>query len=165
MRYIVVNVAGESASVVRITPAYGGREFTGLTEDEVIQWVIERNIEVGVIPAASAYWVIAEEDLPGGAVSRENDYFFGAWECVDGVVHVDMPKARLIHLDAIRQVRDAKLAALDMPYMRAIEAGDTAAQSAIAAAKQALRDIPHTIDLEQYTTPEALRAAWPAWPA
>ena len=76
-------------------------------------------------------------------------------------IGVNMTKARAIHLTEIRRVRNAELAAKDTTFMRAVEAGDTSAQSAIAAEKQVLRDIPQTFDLTT-DTPEELNAKWPA---
>ena len=78
-------------------------------------------------------------------------------------VNVNMSKARVIHMDVIRVVRNAELAAKDITFMRAVEAGDTDAQATIATEKQALRDIPATFDLETgVTTPEQLKGKWPA---
>jgi len=76
-------------------------------------------------------------------------------------INVNMNKARGIHMNVIRGVRDAELAALDLPYIRALEAGDTEAQAAIAVKKQTLRDIPQTFDLTA-RTPEQLKGKWPA---
>ena len=76
-------------------------------------------------------------------------------------VIVNMDKARAIHMDKIRAARNIELAAKDIPFMRAVEAGDTSAQSAIAAEKQVLRDIPQTFDLTT-DTPEELNDKWPA---
>jgi len=75
----------------------------------------------------------------------------------------DMPHARGIHMDRIRTVRNAELVKKDLASLRAIEAGDTSAQSTIAAEKQTLRDIPQTFDLTTPNdTPEELKAMWPA---
>ena len=76
-------------------------------------------------------------------------------------VNVDMTKARAIHLAEIRKVRDAELVKKDVPFMRAVEAGDTDAQTAIGAEKQVLRDIPATFDITtDVDTPEKLKAKW-----
>ena len=77
-------------------------------------------------------------------------------------VNVDMAKARAIHLAEIRRVRDAELVKKDVPFMRAVEAGDASAQSTIGAEKQVLRDIPATFSLNGYGDPDTLKAAWPA---
>lgn len=143
-------------NLVKITPAYGGREFVGWTEARLVDWVIERNQQVGLIPLVQdgPHWVVDETELP------DNDYFFDCWEWSDGV-QVNMPKARIIHMDHIRRVRDGELAKLDVPFMRAVEAGDAVEQARIAAQKQALRDVPATFDLSLYTTPRTLKEAWP----
>ena len=76
-------------------------------------------------------------------------------------VIVNMAKARAIHMDKIRTARNAELAAKDITFMRAVEAGDTSAQATIATEKQTLRDIPQTFDLTT-DTPEQLKAKWPS---
>jgi len=78
-------------------------------------------------------------------------------------VNVNMTKARAIHLTEIRRVRNAELAAKDITFMRAVEAGDTSAQGTIATEKQVLRDIPATFDITTgVNTPVQLKAKWPA---
>jgi len=77
-------------------------------------------------------------------------------------IKVNMDKARVIQMDEIRKVRNTELAAKDITFMRAVEAGDTAAQSTIGAEKQVLRDIPATFDITtDVDTPEKLKAKWP----
>jgi len=85
----------------------------------------------------------------------------GAWEMdTDGTPRVNMSKARVIHMDAIRTVRDTELAKTDLPFMRAVEIGDTNAQASIAEAKRLLRDIPQTFELTA-RTPQQLKTEWP----
>ena len=88
-------------------------------------------------------------------------HFRDAWEDDGTAIRVNMPKARIIHMDQIRGVRDKELKELDLPYMKALEAGDTAEQQRIANQKQVLRDIPQTFDLDIAATPEDLKALWP----
>ena len=77
-------------------------------------------------------------------------------------ISVNMTKARAIHLAEIRKVRNAELAAKDITFMRAVEAGDASAQSTIGTEKQVLRDIPATFDITtDVDTPEKLKAKWP----
>ena len=77
-------------------------------------------------------------------------------------VNVNMTKARAIHLADIRRVCDAELVKKDVPFMRAVEVGDTDAQATIATEKQVLRDIPATFDITtDVDTPEKLKAKWP----
>ena len=56
-------------------------------------------------------------------------------------IRINIDKAKAIKLDQLRAERAPKLAALDVAFVRAMEQGDTAAQSSIAAEKQALRDV------------------------
>jgi len=78
-------------------------------------------------------------------------------------VNVNMTKARAIHLEEIRRVRNAELVKEDVTFMRAVEAEDTDAQATIKAKKQTLRDLPATFDLTtDVDTPEKLKAKWPA---
>ena len=86
--------------------------------------------------------------------------FRSAWKVEAGVVDVDMPKARGIQMDKIREVRNKELAKKDIEFMKALEADD-GSSTAIATEKQALRDIPQTFDLTT-DTPEELKEKWPA---
>ena len=82
--------------------------------------------------------------------------FRGAWQFNGAAVDIDMAAARDIHRDNLRREREPKLAALDVDYMKALEqGGDTAA---IAAQKQALRDVTADARIEAATTPDELKA-------
>jgi len=74
-------------------------------------------------------------------------------------VVINMPKARGIQMDKIREVRNKELSKKDIEFMKALEADD-GSSTAIAAEKQALRDIPQTFDLTT-ETPEQLNELWP----
>jgi len=77
-------------------------------------------------------------------------------------VNVDMTKARAIHLEEIRRVRNEELVKEDVTFMRAVEDADTDAQATIKTKKQTLRDIPATFDITtDVDTPEQLKAKWP----
>lgn len=133
-------------------PAYdgGGTSRTpGMTDEEYCALMVTK-----IVPAGATYYLMDERDAPADRTFRN------AWECPDGVVRVNMPKARGIHMNTIRVVRNAELAAKDITFMRAVEVGDTLSQSTIAIEKQVLRDIPQTFDLTA-RTPEALQAKWP----
>jgi len=77
-------------------------------------------------------------------------------------VSVNMTKARAIHLEKIRKVRNDELVKEDINMLKAIEAGDASAQSTVATKKQTLRDIPATFSLDGYGDPDSLKAAWPS---
>lgn len=74
----------------------------------------------------------------------------------------DMAKARAIWTDKMRAARAPKLAALDIAWQRAAEVGDVAAQAAIVAQKQALRDVTADPAITSCMTCDALKAVWPA---
>ncbi len=90
-------------------------------------------------------------------------HFRNAWEWSDpSKVHVDLASARTLHMNNIRVVRNKELVKKDAEYMKALEAGNTSAQSTIATEKQTLRDIPQTFDITTgIDTPEKLKARWP----
>jgi len=102
----------------------------------------------------NAAYLIDEAAVPADRTFRD------AWVLTADALAVDMAKAREIHRNRIRAARAPLLAAADVAYMRALEAGqDTAA---IVARKNALRAAPADPAIEAATTPEALAAVWPA---
>ena len=112
---------------------------------------------------------IAEKDVPKGTPYRIVDAaiiptdrtFRDAWVISGPGLVVDMPKAREIHRWRLRAMRKPMMEALDVDFMRAMEAGDAAKQKDVTAAKQALRDVTVDPMIEAATTPEALKAAIP----
>lgn len=92
--------------------------------------------------------IVQDSELP----QADND-FFNAWELADGVVTVNLAKAKEITKTRLRAQREPLLAAQDVLYMRALEA--QADVSAIVAEKQRLRDITNGVDA--CTTTQELR--------
>lgn len=88
--------------------------------------------------------------------------FRGAWSLNGSVISEDMAKAKEIFKDKIREVRKPLLDAEDVTYMKALEAGDTDAQAASVAAKNALRDAPAAAAIDAATDIAGLKAAWDA---
>lgn len=85
--------------------------------------------------------------------------FRAAWTKTPGQPFaVDMAQAREIQKDRIRAERAPLLAALDVAYQRADEAGDAQAKADIAAQKDALRDATDSPLLEAAATPADLKA-------
>ena len=105
------------------------------------------------------------KDVPEGAPYAivdsldgiDNDYFNG-FVYADGAAVADIAACKSIHLDKFRSARAPKLAKLDVDYMRALEVEDSVKASAIAVAKQELRDVTK-ITLPD-TLPE-IKAVWP----
>lgn len=102
--------------------------------------------------------------LPANWKPPESDRAFrDAWKLDDqDAVAVDMEKAREIHRDRMRFARKPLLTALDVEYTKADEVRDQAAKDAIAAQRQALRDVTDDPTVDAAATPAELRAAWPA---
>ena len=164
------------------SPAYNDlTRPVGETEAECLERVWARLVAVGGygIPIDHPHFYVEDADQRakliecGGTEFRYagkpdakgvRDGKDGAWEMdTDGTPKVNMEKARVVHMDKIRVVRNAELVKKDIPSLRAIEAGDTDEQATIATEKQVLRDIPQTFDITtDVDTPEKLKAKWPA---
>lgn len=99
----------------------------------------------------------SHRDMPDEAIPTDRT-FREAWvdTTPELVIDVDMPKARAIHLNRIREKRNAKLARLDVESIKAQDMNDNAALQTIRARKQELRDLPTTI------TPQINAALTPA---
>ena len=104
------------------------------------------------VPSGGKYRVVNDLDLP------EDDVFRSAWT-ID--LTVDMDKAREIWMQNIRDARDEKLNDLDLVWMRAMEMGEVEIAKSIALEKQRLRDLPTTINLNQFKKPDDLKGCWP----
>ncbi len=74
-----------------------------------------------------------------------------------------MGAAREVRMAEIRRERNRRLRATDGHALREMEQ-DSPGRRAWADYRQALRDLPATVDLGQAATPENLAAFEPAWP-
>lgn len=92
--------------------------------------------------------------VPASSLPEEDNDFFDAWEQTRGVVTVNIEKAKEITKRRLRIEREPLLAAQDVLYMRALEAGQDT--SAIVAEKNRLRDVTSLAD--NCTTTAELRA-------
>ena len=103
------------------------------------------NVSVCVPTGEISIEAVLAKDCPEGAiiVSEEvlpkDDDFFDAWELANGVVSVNLDKAKGITKTRLRAEREPLLQAQDVAFQRALETG--ADTSAIVAEKQRLRDI------------------------
>ena len=96
-------------------------------------------------------------DAASATVPANRD-FRGAWVLDGSVISEDMDKAKEIFKDKIREVRKPLLEAKDVELMKALEAGTST--TAIAAAKDALRDAPAASAISSASTISELKAAW-----
>ena len=94
-------------------------------------------------------FIVDASSLP----NSDND-FFDAWELADGVVTVSLAKAKELTKKRLRAERTPLLAAQDVAFQRAQEAGSDT--TAIVAEKNRLRDVTALADAA--TTLEGLRA-------
>lgn len=72
---------------------------------------------------------------------------------------INPDKAKAIWKDKWREARKPLLASLDIEFMKAVEAGDSAKQAEIASKKQELRDV--TATQISGNSPEEIKAVWP----
>ena len=108
---------------------------------------------------------IADKD--GKSISKDDvssmpsdRHFRGAWTLSGKVISEDMTAAKVIFKDKIRQVRKPLLEAQDVLYMKAIEDGNSSAQSTVATKKKELRDAPAASAITNATTIAELKSAW-----
>jgi len=71
-------------------------------------------------------------------------------------IYIDIPKAKDIWKDKIRQKRKSALEKLDVDFMRATEQGNDT--TAIVAEKQTLRDLPSQVDTAN--TVDEIKTVW-----
>jgi len=72
------------------------------------------------------------------------------------MITIDIPKAKEIWKDKIREARKSALEKLDVDFMRATEQGNDT--TAIVTDKQTLRDLPSRVDTA--TTTNEIKAVW-----
>lgn len=84
--------------------------------------------------------------------------FRNAWAHDGARLFIDMPKARNIWRDRIREARAVAFADLDAQSVRAVEDGDSKKLADIKTRKQVWRDAPADPRIEAAATPEELKA-------
>ena len=76
------------------------------------------------------------------------------------VISEDLATAKTMFKDKIREVRKPLLEAQDVLYMKAIEDGDSSAQSTVATKKKELRDAPAASAIGSASNIDELKKAW-----
>ena len=95
------------------------------------------------------------------ATSKPSDrHFRDAWTLSGTVISEDMTTAKTMFKNKIREIRKPLLEAQDVLYMKAIEDGDSSAQSTVATKKKELRDAPAASAITNATTIAELKSAW-----
>jgi hypothetical protein len=87
-------------------------------------------------------------------------HFRNAWSLSGTIITEDLTAAKVIFKDKIREIRTPLLAEQDVAYMKALEAGDSSAQTTAKNAKTALRDAPAASAITNASNITALKAAW-----
>ena len=87
-------------------------------------------------------------------------HFRNAWSLSGKTITEDVTAAKVIFKDKIREVRTPLLEAQDVAFMKALEAGDSSAQTTAKNAKTALRDAPAASAISNADTIAKLKAAW-----
>ena len=151
MSHVILYTHPTSGALCIVDPGFFDHaRDSRLTAAECLAYVIEKDVPPGV-----PHRVCDTTDIPTDRIFRE------AFEDSGAAIEINMPKARDIHMDCIRKVRNAELVKLDVLSLRAQEANDATEKTRIASEKQTLRDIPQTFDLSTHVTPKALHDAWP----
>ena len=96
----------------------------------------------------------ADATIPSDRLFRE------AWTLSCSTITEDLTEAKKIFQAKIREVREPLLAAEDVVYMKALEAGDSDAQAASVATKKKLRDAPAASAISSADSITKLKAAW-----
>lgn len=130
--------------VIIFTNEFGGVSVCIPTGELPIEQVQSKDIPPGV-----QSYVVRADTLP-----EADGEFFDAWEQTNGVVTVNIDKAREITKARLRAERAPLLAAQDVAFQRALEAGTDF--SAIVAEKNRLRAVTGLADA--CTTLDELRA-------
>lgn len=92
--------------------------------------------------------------IPYNESNLPDNEFRDAWDLVNGVVSIDLPKAKEIKKESLRNQRIPLLAEQDVLFQRALETNSNTTE--IVAEKQRLRDITNLVDAA--STVEDLKA-------
>jgi len=151
MKILYPKPDGGVAIVIAASKADLERVLGPLTDNEYRQHVVERSVPKDIDPRRIRI-------LPDDWQAPDDRTFRNAWVASGDRITVDMPKARDIHRQKLRQARKPELEALDVEALRATEKDDKAALSVVAQRKQKLRDVTKHPDIDACPDPDALKA-------
>jgi len=121
------------------------------TPDSLTYMSIEQIAKKNV-PEGRAWEIIDSSEIP-------TDYNFrNSW---GQNFNIDLGKAKEVLMEKIRGTRDKQLSELDLPKTIAEEKGDKKELKRIIKQKNKLRDLPPTINLDQFKTIQELQKFWP----
>lgn len=114
--------------------------------EEIAKWQTSSAVR------ATGNRTLSDDEIPSDRTFRD------AW---GHDLSVDIPKAREIHKQRLRQMRAPKMAALDIEFTRALGKGDQGEAARVEAERQKLRDVTTDPMIDAAKTPEELKAAIP----
>lgn len=117
--------------------------FGRMTDEQYRTHVYERSIPAD----AKNVREVTDDEIP------QDRHFRNAWKLNGTKIDVDLEKAREIHMNEIRKLRDKKLAELDIETLKGKD---------VQVQKQILRDLPQKYDLTIAKTPERLKTMIPS---
>lgn len=124
---------------------------------EALQTMSVEEVAAKDVPKGLPYRIVDRDKIP------KDRTFRNAWtdDLPTDTVDIDLNKARVIHLESLRRLRNEKLKESDVAFMKALESGDIVEQDRLKLVRQALRDLPKTLDLTVATTAEELKVLIP----
>lgn len=144
-------------------PEDGGVDIVTAAPKERLELVLgpltDEAYEAHVLERSIPKDAIGVQKMPDDWEPESDRYFRNAWKQNGQAVEIDMPKAREIQKQKLRQARAPLLARLDTDYMRADEVGDAKLKAEITVRKQHLRDITKSPDIAAASTPDELKLA------
>lgn len=134
---IIAYTIPEEEGLKLLIPTQDFLNRSEMEELEVLELLKTRHIPEN----AENVQIINDTDVPQDRTFRD------AWQLNGEVVDHNLDKAKNIKLDCIRQVRNEKLAKLDMELLKAAEQERRDDVKEIMKLKQELRDLPQTINI------------------
>lgn len=105
-------------------------------------------------------YIMVEGELMNASLQPSQSNLQGAFrKGTNGTIRINMPAAKLIAKDMIRQARVAKFAEVDARRGLAFDTDNATEKTAVRAAAQKLRDAPADPRIDAATTPDALLSA------
>ena len=114
----------------------------------------EQTMTTNIVDKDGKSIAAADATIPSDRLFRD------AWTLSGSTITEDLTEAKKIFQAKIREVREPLLAAEDVVYMKALEAGDSDAQAASVATKKKLRDAPAASAITNASSISALKSAW-----
>lgn len=146
MKRIVYTRSDGGITILILAP---GARRKGESEEEFVNRIQQKDVPKDAL----AVRIVDESEVPTDRTFRN------AWK---SDLTVDMPKARDIHRDRLRQIRAPLFEPIERAQRTALVAGDALEARRLESSLQALRDVTADAAIEAARTPEELKAAIPA---